>query len=202
MGDSRMMFWICLAICTPLFLLLIYYSIRRSRENVKYDYLSKYSNGKFYSGLFFGILSAVSFVIVLTAALSVSDGLIVKEGTITHYPVTLSDSLGTVGHISGGLFFISGSINSKLYWSWYEHSRDGSGLKAVSVKETWDTNIRVKQIPKTETPRIEQVLYKQEGHTPSWIAPFNLMNDKDATDVWTLYVPRGSVTHDFKLDAQ
>lgn len=129
---------------------------------------------------------------------------VVTSSTVTHHVVSLQDNFGTTGHINGGggfLFFsISGSFNGHLTYSWYERNPDGS-YQSHSVRER--NNVKVFQVPPSQKPRVVETIQDVEQDADSWLLPPALNKlDEHTNKSWALYVPRGTIVHDYKLDAK
>lgn len=137
--------------------------------------------------------------------------------------VALQDGNQVEGYGSSTLFLGSGRINEKMYYCCYIETDNGYQFYKISPE---DENVYVKYCDKDEQPRIEQLctyekaVLKEKPKYSFWYSLplyFKTRNMKvgdvlydEAIEVgwfekefsYTIYVPKGSIVQDYKLDMQ
>lgn len=184
---------------------------RRARA----EYLREHPDGYYYGGeepglwLFLGlfIASLVTWLTPLIVASSINKQVTFHQET-TRQVVSLQDNAGTSGSVHGGGsflgFFVSGQQNGSIFYSWYEREGSGPGFRGRSITDNNANDVRVVQIPRSHSPRVVHETWNSDTRTDSWVAPFN-MNASEAPywrDNWTLYVPRGTIVRQYRLNAK
>lgn len=174
-------------------------------RDTSYSY-SMYHDDPSPIGVFFGslILCGAFFGFILAIMCSMfGDAERVQTLHESHQVAALNDSADIEGEFHGALFFSSGYINTRLFWRWYEEQPDGT-LEPMQISEKDGNDVVVHLIPDGEEPRVEHYDYEDITRNPDWLAPFDgwAFNDGDETDVWDLYIPRGSILHEAELDAR
>lgn len=180
-GKTRMVFWICIV------LILILATL--------------FCDGDGES--FFGICAFGTIVIFIFICMIGSVVFEHSENTkITHsYKIiSLQDNEGTEGHIGGGFFFITGNIGTYQFYSWYERQADGS-YESRQIS-THNFPVKIWEEPSSAEPKAIQREICHSHSIPGWLSPIDFaQSDECETEIWELFVPQGTIVHDFKLDA-
>lgn len=152
-----------------------------------------------------------------------------EQYDITNYSVTvgsnnivaLQDGNQVEGRSSQNLFLGSGRINEKMYYCCYIETENGYQFYKISPE---DENVYVKYCDKDEQPRIEQnrtyekAVLKEKPENSFWysLSLYYKTKDMKIGDVlwdrekeldlfekkfsYTIYVPKGSIVNDYKID--
>lgn len=172
------------------------------------------------STVFFGLISNIS-----------ADGFEQSYCSITDYSktiassniVALQDSNQIEGHGSNTLFLGSGRIDEKMYYCCYIETDEGYQFYKISPE---DEDVYIKYCSKSEQPRIEKnctyqkTILEKSPKNSFWysLAFYIKTKDKKIGDVlwdkekelgwfknkysYTIYVPKGSIVKDYKIDLQ
>jgi hypothetical protein len=113
----------------------------------------------------------------------------------------LVDNTHTEGSFSGGFFIMSGSIDGVPHYSWYEKTGKNS-YERRDVEASLGTVHYLKD-SKTK-PYLELTWYDHKRRDGSWLQPwgYNIASEYWVEGSYDFYIPRGSITNEFKLDAK
>ena len=111
-----------------------------------------------------------------------------------HTMVNIADNT----EIHGTFFLFSGSIDEEPVYAWYEKT----GPNTYKRRSVSSDNAEVHYLTNDEAPYYEINRFKyEEGFLKTWY--FNLSSGKPYTgEDYDFYVPKGTITNDYKLDAQ
>jgi hypothetical protein len=122
------------------------------------------------------------------------------QATHHHNVVALQDNFGATGDFSNGLFFGTGFIGGKVYYSWYEKLPDGT-LKGVTIHDDSSDQIRIREVGPNQQPNVVETDYRSDFASKWWYAPWNMsLEDPEEHTNWLVVVPKGTIVRDFKLN--
>lgn len=107
----------------------------------------------------------------------------------THKIVALKDNQSINGRISGGIVITTGHIEGDLYYFYSEQTKNGIVNKKIKA-----SNCHIKY---SDNPKI--VIYSQKGYKKWYHYLYATPFEEDSAE---LYIPKGSITNEFKVDLE
>lgn len=149
-----------------------------------------------------GLVAAVVIALIMLFAGLAFQNKDDRVHTYDHRIVSLQDNFGAGGSIHGGLFFVTGFVDTYQFYSWYEEAKDGS-FYAEKVSERWSW-VKVFELGSNGVPKAVQHIDCTYHTTPNWLAPIDISEEDDCSreEHWELYVPKGTIARNYSLDAQ
>lgn len=145
-----------------------------------------YLGDRYYGPDIMGLISGGLIGSIIGIVVSISLPMSKEINTYEYNIVTLQDN----SHVSGGLFLGTGSINGSMkYVFYYELPNGGFKMNQISYENTTIIYSNDKKV----------IIYKEEP-TNSFLNWFAI--DLEFNTSYEIYVPKGTISNDFKLDAQ
>ena len=138
-------------------------------------------------GMFFGMIVGLFFAVMIGKIINPKETKKVIDSTI--YLENLSDNSG----VEGSFFLGCGSINNKMSYSFYAKDQKSDMFSLETIPSD---NAKIKyssERPRLETYHYEPITNKSQKRFGYW---------KDDGPHHIFYIPNGSISNTFKLNAQ
>ncbi len=123
--------------------------------------------------------------------------------------LNLEDQRETKLNANGAFVLVAGGFSlheeTDTSYTFYQETHDGSYFQH-EIHSDADTGIRIHFIPDGVTPYVVQTIINSHEESPSWLVPFGWDfspdYDEEDSEQWTIYIPRGTLVTQFKLDGK
>lgn len=178
-------------------LIVIIVTYKKNYESIRY-WIKSYLSVIFASGFFYLVLFSVIYGVIQSSYQNNVENLVEKPYK-TYELLSLNDNKNIDGSLSMMFFVGSGYIGENLYYYFYiKNSETGLiELKKERADREYNNDIYIKEIKKGEKPKYIKYGYFIKDNESIWYDPYLVRKTKSI-----LYIPKGSILNEFKLDLE